>query len=122
MHPRRALRADDGAQALEFALVIPALLLLLLVLVAVGQAILGLAGLHQMAALAARTAAVAPDHQVHDLLADAPLSAVDITPASGSRRPGDPVTVTLTRQVEVLVVGATVDLTAQATFRTEDVP
>ncbi|HUG83965.1 MAG TPA: hypothetical protein VMM13_05345 [Euzebya sp.] len=122
MRPRPPLQAEEGAQALEFTLVIPALLLLVMVVVAVGQVILGIAGLDHLAALAARTAAVAHDQAVHDLLADAALSEVDITPASGSRRAGDPVTVTLMRQVEVLVLPITLDLTARATFRTEHVP
>lgn len=96
--------------------------MLLLLVVTAGQVVLGVGATQQMAAGAARTAAVAHDDGVHAGLAEAGATAVDIDPPSGTRRPGDPVTVRVTRQVVLLVLGRSVEVTADATFRTEDVP
>ncbi|CAN5282716.1 hypothetical protein BH23ACT9_BH23ACT9_03430 [soil metagenome] len=116
------MRHDDrGAQAIEFSLVVPAILLLTLVVVAVGQVALGFLGTHQLASTAARTAAVAHDTAVHDVLTTADASRIAIDPASGTRRPGDLVTVTLSRRVGLVLLGS-IEVTASATHRTEDVP
>lgn len=118
--PTPHLSQDRGAQALELSLVLPVIMALLLLIAAMGQVVLDVLSIHQLASQAARTAAVAHDGQVHAALADAAMSAITITPPSGSRRPGQPVTVTLTRAIAVL--GRVIDITASATFLTEDVP
>ncbi|WP_370326460.1 hypothetical protein [Euzebya sp.] len=82
-----------------------------------------MAGTHHLAATAARVAATSHDTAVVDLLADADLDRLDIDPPSGQRRPGDLVTVTVSRTAPVLWAPAPgIPLSAAATFRTEDVP
>lgn len=124
---RRGLpRGDDGAQALELAALMPLLLVLALLVLAAGQVVLGALLTDRTAALAARTAAVAHDDEVHLAVQRAGEGELSIDPPSGSRRPGDPVTVTLTRRLPVLLVGdllgGGVPVRASATFMTETVP
>lgn len=122
--PRPA--ADHGAQALELAALMPVVLALALLVLAAGQVVLGALLTDRTAALAARIAAVAHDDAVHLAVQGSGEGEVSIDPPSGSRRPGDPVTVTLTRRLPVLLLGdllgGGVSVRASATFRTEAVP
>jgi Flp pilus assembly protein TadG len=120
MHVRRP--ADErGAQSLELSLVIPLVLAVAMLVAAAGQVVLALASTHHLAGVAARVASLGHDDDVHELLAATPVTDVDIAPATGSRHPGDLVTVRITRQLSLLV-GGTVPLSASVTLRTEDVP
>lgn len=116
-------RDQRGAQALELALSIPLVVLVATFVVAAGQVVLAVAGTHQLAVTAARTAAVSHDSAVTDLLSSTDVVDIDIRPASGSRVAGDLVTVILTRTVRVVwLPGPGLDVSAAATYRTEDVP
>jgi hypothetical protein len=93
---------DDGAQALELAMSVPVILLLLGLVLAAGQVALAVLDVHQSAALAARLAATRDDVAVHAAVhAAVPGAVVVLDPASGARRPGDLVTAIVTRRVEV---------------------
>ncbi|MGI9015951.1 MAG: TadE/TadG family type IV pilus assembly protein [Euzebya sp.] len=112
-----------GSQSLEMALAIPVVLFIATIVVAVGQIVLSLSTTHQIAVSAARLAATAHDSEVLGRLDQTDIAVVDIQPPSGSRQPGDLVTVTITRTVPVLwVQGSTLDVSAAAAFLTEDAP
>lgn len=114
---------QDGAQSLELAVALPLVIVVATLVAAVGQVVLAAAGTHQLAVGAARMAAVAHDSAVTAMFEPGTITDIDISPASGSRAPGDLVTVTLTRTVAVLwVPGPGLQVSAAATFRTEDVP
>lgn len=98
----------------------PILLLLLMVLVAAGQIALGLVSTSQTAVLAARLAATRPDAVVADLLPDEVALTVD--PPTATRRPGDLLTTTVVRDLEVLWwPGPGVTVRAESTALTEQV-
>lgn len=118
-----AIHDQRGAQSLELAVVLPLVIVVATFVAAVGQVVLAVAGTHQMAVTAGRVAAVDHDSAVMGLVESQDVTAIDIRPQSGSRTPGDLVTVTLTRTVDVLwLPGPGLDVSAAATFRTEDVP
>lgn len=120
--PRPPSCADDsGAQALELSVALPIVIVALLVVLAGGQVVIGVAATDRLAALAARTAATQHDDAVHALLDHVPGAVAVIDPPSGSRREGDLVTVTLSRPLSVLI-GPPLQVTGAATARTEPSP
>lgn len=115
--------SERGSQSFELAMALPVVLALATIVIAIGQVVIGYTGTQAMAAAGGRRAAIAHDNDVVDLLRDPLITGVVMDPPSGTRQPGDMVTVTVNRQVPVLWVPAPgLSMTATATFRTEEVP
>jgi hypothetical protein len=123
-HP--ATDGERGSQAVEFALVIPAVLLLILLIVQTGIMAADLVTATGIAREAARTAAVDNDTNARAAAMRAAGSRhihISFVPPSGARAPGDLVTATLRlRSHSFAVFGTPVWLPAQATMRVEDSP
>jgi Flp pilus assembly pilin Flp len=122
--PRRLLRGERGAQTVEFALVLPAVLLLLVAVVHAGLLGADLVVAQTLAREAARAAAVTDDTTVAARLRDAagarPVE-VEVDPPAGERRRGDLVTARLrVRSRAFAPFGAEVWLPAWATMQVED--
>lgn len=122
-HRRRAHR-ERGSQTLEFALTIPAVVLLLVLVLHAGLLGVDLVAAQGMAREAARTAAVDDDVAVQSA---ARASAgrrpvrVTVTPPAGTRRPGDVVTARLELASRGFAAfGVRVWVPAQASMRVED--
>jgi hypothetical protein len=117
---------ERGSQAVEFALVVPAVLLLILLIVQAGVVAADLVTATGIAREAARVAAVGDDASARAATAKAAGSRhvqVSFVPPSGARAPGDLVTATLRlRSHSFAVFGAPIWLPAQATMRVEDSP
>ena len=117
------LRGDDGSQAMEFAMVLPLVALLVVGLVAVGGVAATALRTHALAVELARAASVDHDDEVVGRLVDQPWLDVTVDPPSGVRQPGDPVTVRVATTLSVPVLsGVRLPLTASATTITQDVP
>ncbi|MBW3602432.1 MAG: hypothetical protein KY434_07025 [Actinobacteria bacterium] len=115
-----------GSQAIEFALVTPAVALLVLLLVQ--AALLGaeIVAVQGLAREAARAAAVDDDEAVRAAVTEAGggrAVEVELEPPSGRRLPGDLVTALVRlRSAALARFGVTVWLPARATMRTETDP
>jgi len=117
------LRADDGSQAMEFAMVLPLVAVLVVGLVAVGGVAVSSLRTHSLAVELARAASVDHDRVVVERVADRPWMDVTVHPPSGVRQPGDPVTVRVATNLSVPILsGVRLPLSATATAITEDVP
>lgn len=117
-------RGEPGSQTLELALVVPAVVLLLVVLVHAALVGMDLVAVQGMAREAARIAAVDDDRAALDALRQAagnrPVRAA-FAPAAGRRRAGQ----TVRARVELrsrgfAAFGVPVWLPAEATMRVED--
>lgn len=114
---------ESGSQTIEFALVLPAVLLLLVLVLHAGVMAADLVAAQGLAREAARAAVVA-DAVAAQAAARAAAGRrsveVTFTPASGSWAPGDLVTARLRlRSRAFAAFGVTVWLPAQATMRVE---
>lgn len=116
---RRALRLrrrEDGAAAIEFALLLPVLVLMAMMAVPVVNTVLGYVDLNEASEAGARYATAAhldpenpavyrfrPDAAAVESylrrISDVPLESVSITPDPASSLPGTQVTVTITHRV-----------------------
>ncbi|HUH06875.1 MAG TPA: TadE family protein [Egibacteraceae bacterium] len=124
--PRRRAEqgGDAGSQAVEFALVLPGIVLLLVTLLHCAIAAADLVAVQGIAREAARFAAVADDGAVRAAAGRAAgrrQLRVELSPPSGARRPGQLVTARVRlRSKAFAAFGADVWLSAQATMRVED--
>ncbi|MGH8898504.1 MAG: TadE/TadG family type IV pilus assembly protein [Egibacteraceae bacterium] len=114
---------ERGSQTIEFALVVPAVLLLLVLILHAGVMAADLVTAQGLAREAARAAAVSDDMAARAAARDAagrrPVE-VTFTPASGVRAPGDLVTARLRlRSRAFAAFGVPIWLPAQATMRVE---
>ena len=120
----RLLGSQDGSQAVEFALVVPGVFLVLLLLLHAGLLGVELVAVQGVAREAARVAAVADDSAVREAAARvAPRRQlrVELAPPAGRRRAGELVTATVRLRSRVLRLGGTaVWLPARATMQVED--
>lgn len=113
---------ERGAQSLEFAMMLPAVVLVVVLLI--HAALLGaeLVAVHGIAREAARTAAVEDDAAVRDAVRAAAGRAqvvVQLRPTS-PRAPGDQVTATVRLRSRAFApFGASIELPAKATMRVE---
>ncbi len=126
--PAATVAASDerGSQAVEFALVMPVVLLLILLVVQAGVVAADLVAAAGIARETARVAAVGDDagaRAAAERAAGSREVRVSLAPPSGARAPGDLVTATLRlRSSGFAVLGAPVWLPAQATMRVEESP
>lgn len=113
---------DGGSQSLELAMTVPVICLLMLLVAAVGQIVVATLGVHQLAAQAARLAAVAEDDRAA-LGIDRAGATLELTPAPPARRRGDLLRATVSRHVRVVVPWPwTHEVSASAIMRVEDPP
>lgn len=101
-------------------MVLPVVALLLTTVVVVGQVAAGHLATQHLATVAAQTAAVADDAAVMRMLARAGVDAVQIDPPT--RRPGDPVTVTVRRRLVLPGILDGLTVVARAMALTQDAP
>lgn len=117
---------ERGSQTLEFALTLPAVVLLLVVLLHAGLLGVDLLAAQTFAREAARTAAVDDDDAVRRrarAAAGARPVRVTLTPSAGARQPGDVVTARLQLASRGFApFGVRVWLPAEASMQVEDVP
>ncbi|MEE8601267.1 TadE/TadG family type IV pilus assembly protein [Euzebya tangerina] len=111
---------DEGAQAIEFALVMPLVAVAAAVIIGLGQLVMLQLGLHQTSVAGARLAAVSDDATVLAQLDLPAHTVVQITPPSGERAVGDMVVVRIERTLDL--PGGSRTVGAAAAFRTEVVP
>lgn len=121
---RRGPHRERGSQTLEFALTIPAVVLLLVLVLHAGLLGVDLVAAQGMAREAARTAAVDDDVAVQSAARAAagrrPVR-VTLTPPAGTRRPGDVVTARLELASRGFAAfGVRVWVPAHASMRVED--
>lgn len=121
---RRGSHRERGSQTLEFALTIPAVVLLLVLVLHAGLLGVDLVAAQGMAREAARTAAVDDDAAVQSAARAAagrrPVR-VTLTPPGGTRRPGDVVTARLELASRGFAAfGVRVWVPARASMRVED--
>jgi len=119
------LARQRGSQALEFALVLPAVVLLLVLAVHAGLLATDLVAVQGLAREAARAAAVGGDAATRAALTEAagprPVT-LTLTPAA-PRAPGSMVTAEVRLRSRAFApLGAPVWLPARATMRVEDAP
>lgn len=121
-----ASRGQRGSQAIEFALVTPAVAVLVLLLVHAALFGAEIVAVQGLAREAARTAAVDDDDAVRAAATEAAggrAIEVELDPPAGRRRPGDLVTALVRLRSGALArFGVTLWLPARATMRTETDP
>lgn len=117
-------RGERGSQAMELALLVPGVVLLLVVLVHAGLLGMDLVSVQGMAREAARVAAVDDDRAAREAVRAAaghrPVRAT-FEPGSGARRPGDTVRARVElRSRAFAALGLPLWLPAEAAMRVED--
>jgi len=116
--------AERGSQTLEFALTIPFVVLLLVLVLHAGLLAVDLVAAHHLAREAARVAAVGDDEAVRERARAAAGSRpveVTLSPPAGRREPGDVVTAHLRlRSRGFAPFGVEMWLPAEASMRVED--
>jgi hypothetical protein len=124
--PAGASRGQRGSQAIEFALVTPAVALLVLLFVHAALFGAEIVAAQGLAREAARVAAVDDDDAVRAAATEAAggrAVEVELQPPSGRRRPGDLVTALVRLRSGALArFGVALWLPARATMRTETDP
>ncbi|MFD2638618.1 TadE/TadG family type IV pilus assembly protein [Piscibacillus salipiscarius] len=126
------LRNENGQSIVEFSLIIPLLILMLVGIFDVGRMMYSYSGLHFTAQESVRLGGFGyTDEEIIDFAkghfetGDTDLLTITVTPAEAERQSGEYVTVTLTYPVEPItpfaeeVFGDSIELTADSTIRVE---